>query len=136
MKKKITFLLILLIFSSCFFVQNYYNRFKINLAFDMSIVFSNNKTHFKESLNQEQKKIVWSALNNKKIHNKFVVGELSCGFSEDVSIKINGETLEIACDKCPYIRFKNSGKYLILSDEEIDSIRELFFEYGGYFPCV
>lgn len=111
---------------------------RIVIASDATVIlnYSNNQTHFSRPVNQkEEKEKIISILNDKKCHNSVFVGELSCGFSENVSITINNEIYEIACDNCPYILVKSTGKYLFLTDEEAKTIRGIFLNYGGIFPC-
>lgn len=60
---------------------------------------------------------------------------LSCGFTEDVSIRLGGRTYCIACDTCSFMYVKETGRYINLSDEENDTLRTLMERYGCHFPC-
>jgi len=110
---------------------------RVELASNTPVIlnYSYNQTHFSKEAKKEEKEKIISILNDKKYHSSIFVGELSCGFSEDVSIKVDNEIYEIACDNCPYIKVKSTEKYLFLTDEEAKNMREIFFNYGGFFPC-
>ena len=60
----------------------------------------------------------------------------SCGFSENVSLAIGGDTYCIACDDCGIIYHVKEDKYFRLSEQENEALRELLVEYGLLaFPC-
>lgn len=60
----------------------------------------------------------------------------SCGFSEDISITIGGNTFALACDRCGIVKNCTTGKYISISDAERDILEKLFTGRGGKFPCV
>lgn len=60
----------------------------------------------------------------------------SCGFTENVSVKIDDKTFCIACDECGVIYLLEEDKYLYLSDEENKIIRKILESYEFKFPCV
>ena len=60
----------------------------------------------------------------------------SCGFSEDISITIGGNTFALACDHCGIVKNCTTGKYISISDAERDILEKLFTGRGGKFPCV
>ncbi|MBQ6381696.1 MAG: hypothetical protein IJJ41_08910 [Clostridia bacterium] len=125
----------MLVFIASIFILNISDRTKIASNTTVTINYSYQSTHFSRQANQQEKETIIRVLNNKKYHSSTFVGELSCGFSENISITIDNEIYEIACDSCPYINVKSTGKYLLLTDEEAKSIRDIFFQYGGVFPC-
>ncbi len=63
-------------------------------------------------------------------------GVSSCGFDENISLKVGGRTFAIACDTCNTIQDLGNFRYFSVSQEEIDYIHSLFKKYGGHFPCV
>lgn len=60
----------------------------------------------------------------------------SCGFSEDISITIGGNTFALACDRCGIVKNCTTGKYISISDSERDILENLFTTRGGKFPCI
>lgn len=60
----------------------------------------------------------------------------SCGFTENVSVKIDNKTFCIACDTCGVIYLLEEDKYFYLSDEENETIRKILESYGFEFPCI
>ena len=62
--------------------------------------------------------------------------EPACGFSENVSLQIDGQTYAIAGDLCNFVMELDTGRYFPLPEEDAAYIRTLFTQYGGFFPCV
>lgn len=60
----------------------------------------------------------------------------SCGFGEDVSVRIDDLTFCIACDTCPVIYVKEKDCYMHLSKEEIETVHTILESYGFVFPCI
>ena len=76
-----------------------------------------------------------------KITNIFDGKELffdnpSCGFDENVSLRVNGKTYCPACDTCCTVKDCSSGQFFTVSQSERDTIEEIFETHGGHFPCV
>lgn len=68
---------------------------------------------------------------------KMYKDNLSCGFSDDISIRFNNEqTFCIACDTCPIIFIKEENKYIKLSEIEKMELYDLLESYGFFFPCL
>lgn len=77
--------------------------------------------------------LIKSIFNGKKMYKD----NPSCGFSEDVSIKLDGShTFCIAQDTCPIIYWKEDNKFFRLREEEKTQLYNLLQKYGFYFPCV
>ncbi len=60
----------------------------------------------------------------------------SCGFTENVSVKIDDKTFCIACDTCGVIYLLEEDKYFYLNDEENETIRKILEGYGFELPCI
>lgn len=60
----------------------------------------------------------------------------SCGFDENISLKIDGKMYCPACDKCGTVKDCSSGQYFNISQSERDAIEKIFSTHGGHFPCV
>ena len=60
----------------------------------------------------------------------------SCGFDENISLKVGNRTFAIACDTCAHVQDCNNLKYFAISKSDMEYIHKLFESYGGSFPCV
>lgn len=60
----------------------------------------------------------------------------SCGFSEDVSLKVGDTVFAIARDECSNVKDLSNNNYFDIAPEKMAYIRSLFTKYGGFFPCV
>lgn len=60
----------------------------------------------------------------------------SCGFDENVSLRINEKIYSPACDDCCIVKDWSSGKYFSISRSQRDTIEEIFSTHGGHFPCI
>lgn len=128
--------LIIAIFIVPFALINHSNKVSITQESNIILVFKHNDIVIEKELIDEERKQLINIINNRKYISKFFMGELSCGFSENIALLINDEMYEIACDNCPYILVKSKDKYLEFNDNEKKIIEDIFEKYGGYFPCV
>ncbi|MCL2695702.1 MAG: hypothetical protein FWE69_05195 [Clostridiales bacterium] len=85
-----------------------------------------------QELTDEEAQTVIGILNRRAIFTDYP----SCGFSENVSLRIGRQIFCIAGDSCPIIRYGNTNKYIEISYEERSIIETIFMKYGGRFPCV
>ncbi len=81
--------------------------------------------------------------NDLSVVSKMFIGKktfkdnLSCGFSENISIKVDdSKTFCIACDSCPKIYWKEKDCYFSLTNSEIKELHTMLEQYGFVFPCV
>lgn len=58
----------------------------------------------------------------------------SCGFTDNVSVKIGNTVFKPACDTCATV--ETGFTYFQISEEERAAINRIFQKYGGTFPCV
>ena len=63
-------------------------------------------------------------------------GVPSCGFDENISLKVGGRTFAIACDTCNTVQDLGNLRYFNIPNEDMEYIHSLFEKYGGYFPCI
>ena len=62
---------------------------------------------------------------------------LSCGFSNDIAICIDGKyTFCFAQDGDPYVYLKEENKYIKLSNKEYGEMVTILKKYGFIFPCI
>lgn len=97
-----------------------------------TITYSYGGIEFTESLTDEEARTVTRILNGKIPF----ADNPSCGYTEKISICIDGWTFALACDSCADVRICETGKYIGFSDEERDTLEEMFTSCGGVFPCV
>lgn len=84
-------------------------------------------------LTDKETEYVKTIFNGKKLYKD----NLSCGFSEAVSIKVDDEiTLCIARDTCPIVYLKEKNRYIRLTEDEKTQLYNLLEPYGFIFPCV
>lgn len=135
MKKYVFMLLIILLVSMVIFIVLHKNRDSIMLE-----EFKNIKAIYKYSnkesimeIELEDIELIYNIFKEKELYND----ELSCGFSENVSIVVDDlYYFYFALDGCPVIYFKNEDKYIKLSNEERDNLFNILEKYNFKFPCV
>ncbi len=63
---------------------------------------------------------------------------LMCGFDDNIYISFddNGKVKNFypVCDGCTFLRYND--KHIVLSKQEMETIREILAKYGAIFPCV
>ena len=97
-----------------------------------TITYSCNGTAFTEALSRDETALVAEILNGKTEHSD----DPSCGFTEDISITIDGATFALACDGCGIVKDCATGNYISISESERSRLEELFTSRGGSFPYV
>ena len=63
-------------------------------------------------------------------------GTPACGFTENVSLRVGYRVFAVACDDCNCIEDLGVLRFFEIPQEDMEYIRSLFRQYGGYFPCV
>ncbi|MGN0370681.1 MAG: hypothetical protein ACI4EW_09060 [Butyrivibrio sp.] len=105
----------------------------MDFAKDGKIVYISNNLNINEECKENELSEICNIFNGKILYKD----DPACGFSEEISIKINeGQTFCPACDSCPVVYWKEKNRYFRLSDEEIRRIHEIFESYGAVFPCI
>lgn len=100
------------------------------------VTYTYGEVSFTESLTEEEVASVLKILNGKQQQSGDVFGEPACGFSEKISVTINGETFALAQDDCGVVKNCGNGHYITISEEERDVLEAIFTSRGGKFPCV
>lgn len=98
----------------------------------VKLVFHHNDTNVETQLSIQESEIIIDIIDGKRLYQD----NPSCGFSEDISLVIDGKIYSPACDDCCIIKDCSSGKYFSISRDQRETIEEIFESYGGYFPCV
>lgn len=113
----------------------YLRQDKVNLYLvkKAEVYFQYGNTDTINQLSNNEMESVKTILNGKKLYKD----NLSCGFSEAVSIKFDDEhTFCIARDTCPIIYWKEKNRYIRLTENEKTQLYNILEPYGFIFPCV
>lgn len=113
----------------------YLRQDKVNLYLVKKdeVYFQYGNTDTINQLSNNEMESVKTILNGKKLYKD----NLSCGFSEAVSIKFDDEhTFCIARDTCPIIYWKEKNRYIRLTENEKTQLYNILEPYGFIFPCV
>ena len=94
--------------------------------------FKYEDVNIETELSSEHLKEITNMFNNKELY----FDSPSCGFSENVSVKIDNQTFCIANDMCDIIYIKESNKIFYIGDTDNERLRDILEQYGFSFPCV
>lgn len=96
--------------------------------------YSYNDISIDEKLLDEDAKIVREILNHRILYRD----NPSCGFSEEISIKLNsGDRIFcMSLDDCPVFKDVSSGKYFSISEKKYIKFCEVMEKYGVTFPAL
>ena len=134
--KKVIWLLSAIIFIVVLLLGVIYLRLdKVNMDFakKAEVYFQYRDTDAINQLSDKEMESVKTIFNGKKLYKD----NLSCGFSEAVSIKFDDEqTFCIARDTCPIVYWKEKNRYIRLTEDEKTQLYNLLEPYGFIFPCV
>ena len=81
-------------------------------------------------LSAEESETIRTIFNNKRTYQD----NPSCGFTENVSVRFNDSVFCIACDNCSMVKYQ--GQFFSISDDERETINQIFEIHGGFFPCA
>ncbi len=85
------------------------------------------------TLSEKELSLISDMFNDKRLYKD----NLSCGFSENISVTFNNsQTFCIARDTCPIIYWKEKNRFLKLTEEEKVQLYGLLEKHGFFFPCV
>lgn len=134
--KKTIWLLGAIILISTISLGAIYLRFdKVNMDFvkKAEVCFQYGNTDAINQLSDKEVEFVKTIFNEKRLYKD----NLSCGFSETVSIKFDdAQTFCIARDTCPIVYWKEKNRYIRLTEDEKMQLYNLLEQYGFIFPCV
>ena len=80
-------------------------------------------------LSAEESETIRNIFNNKRSYQD----NPSCGFTENVSVRFDDSVFCVARDNCSTIKYQ--GRYFSISDDERETINNIFEKRGGSFPC-
>lgn len=109
------------------------DKVNLDLVKKAEVYFQYGNTDTINQLSNNEMESVKTILNGKKLYKD----NLSCGFSEAVSIKFDDEhTFCIARDTCPIIYWKEKNRYIRLTENEKTQLYNILEPYSFIFPCV
>lgn len=135
MKKAIWILSTIIVIVGILLGVIYLRQDKVNLYLvkKAEVYFQYGSTDAINQLSNNEMESVKTILNGKKLYKD----NLSCGFSEAVSIKFDDEhTFCIARDTCPIMYWKEKNRYIRLTENEKTQLYNILEPYGFIFPCV
>lgn len=108
---------------------------KVNMDFatEGKAIYKYEDKNISQTVSSDDLAVMCDLFNDKKLYSD----SLSCGFSDNISIIINGtEKFCFACDSCPIVYWKNKDKFFKLSASEYDKLTKILYKYGFVFPCL
>ena len=127
-----TFLLILVIVLTLFTCT----KTRIRANQDVTLVFIYGEKNINVVLPEDEAAKVIEILNGNSYDLSFWAGYPSCGFSQNVALKVGNRNFAIACDTCNCVRDGLTLMCFDIPKEDMAYIHSLFEKYGGYFPCI
>lgn len=95
------------------------------------ICYDRENVSFDLKLSQEEANIVLSILNGKQRDMDMTVTGAACGFGREQSFIIDGSTYCLAQDSCGVIWEEGTENYYVVSDQEMNQLREIFKAHGA-----
>lgn len=128
MKKALCILLVILLLTGCTgcaAVISHPSETAVRICYDRENV------SFDLELSQEEANVVLSVLNGKRRDLDMTVTGAGCGFGREQSFIINGSTYCLGQDDCGVIWEEGTDNYYVLSQQELEQLKEIFREYGA-----
>ena len=86
---------------------------------------------FDLELSQEEANVVRSVFNGKRRDLDMTVTGAGCGFGREQAFIIEGSTYCLAQDGCAVIWEEGTDNYYIVSDQEMNQLKEIFRVHGA-----
>ena len=134
MKRKRVYMVLAIIFSGLVLVF-LLDSHKINISSvsRAEVTYVYGEKDISQELTEEELQELKTIFNGKRFYRD----NPSCGFSEDISIKLDDSiTFCIARDTCPYIYWQEGDRYIKLTEKEQQILYDILKKYGATFPCV
>ena len=128
MKKVVCILLSVLLLMGCIgcaVVISYPSGTAVRICYDRQNV------SFDLELPQEEASVVLAILNGKILDLDMVVTGAGCGFGREQSFIINGNVYCLGQDGCCVIWLEGTDNYYVVSQQELEQLKEIFREYGA-----
>lgn len=109
------------------------DKVNMDLVKKAEVCFQYGNTNAINQLSDREVASVKTIFNGKKLYQD----NLSCGFSEAVSMKFDEEqTFCIAQDTCPIVYWEEKDRYIRLTEDEKTQLYKLLEPHGFIFPCA
>lgn len=95
------------------------------------ICYDRENVSFDLELPQEEANVVLFVLNGKRRDLDMTVTGAGCGFGREQSLIIDGSTYCLAQDSCDVIWEEGTDYYYVVSDHEMNQLREIFKAHGA-----
>ena len=122
------FLLVMISLCAC-------GRTTVDQTAEVTLTFIYEDENISVTLAAEEAEQVRDILNGNSYDSRFA-GIPSCGFHENISLRIGNRVFAVACDTCNCIQDLDNLRYFHIPIEDMEYIRSLFEKNGGYFPCL
>ena len=103
---------------------------------DVTLIFIYEDENIHVTLTDDEAAKVVEILDGNVYDPMVLFGYPSCGFSENVALKVGDRSFAIASDTCNCVWDLGNYLYFDIPKEDMAYIHSLFEKYGGYFPCV
>ena len=122
------FLLVMISLCAC-------GRTTVDQTAEVTLTFIYGDENISVTLAAEEAGQIRDILNGCSYDSRFA-GIPSCGFHENISLRIGNRVFAVARDTCNCIQDLDSLRYFHIPIEDMEYIRSLFEKNGGYFPCL
>ncbi len=122
------FLLVMISLCAC-------GRTTVDQTAEVHLTFIYGDENISVTLAAEEAEQVRDILDGCSYDSRFA-GIPSCGFHENISLRIGNRVFAVACDTCNCIQDLDNLRYFHIPIEDMEYIRSLFEKNGGYFPCL
>ena len=103
---------------------------------DVTLIFVYEDKNINVLLPEDEAAKVIEILNSNPYDPSILVGYPSCGFDQNIALKVGNRHFAVACDTCNCIQDGLTRMYFDIPKEDMAYIHSLFEKYGGYFPCI
>ena len=110
-------------------------RTTVDQTAEVTLTFIYEDENISVTLAAEEAEQVRDILDGCSYDSRFA-GIPSCGFHENISLRIGNRVFAVACDTCNCIQDLDNLRYFHIPIEDMEYIRSLFEKNGGYFPCL
>ena len=128
MKKAVCFLLFVLLLIGCIgcaAVISHPSGTAVRICYDRENV------SFDLELSQEEANFVVSVLNGKRRDLDMTVTGAGCGFGREQSFAIDGSVYCLGQDDCGVIWEEGTKNYYVVSQQELEQLKEIFKTHGA-----
>lgn len=112
------------------------SKTRVSTNAGVTLIFIYGEDNINVTLADDEAAKVIDILDGNTYEPSVLIGYPSCGFNENVALKVGTHRFAIACDTCNCIQDCSNYLYFDIPKEDMAYIHSLFEKYGGYFPCI